>query len=109
MILNMMGKRELDFAVVADMEEPVSGQENLVWVQTVEPMSGWCFSGGEPEEPMEGMVWFMLGNWGEVAFNALKSNAIHIRIISCRQYVSGLWEYKPMKLRKNGVWQELVE
>ena len=108
MILNMIGGKELNFAVMGSMEEPASARENLLWVQTGEQVSGWRFDSTEPQEPMEGMLWFPMVTDGGLSFNAVYTNTIHLRINGCRQYRSGLWEEKPVRLRQNGQWQELA-
>ena len=98
----------LNFKVVGGTTEPVSPSENMIWVNTDTPITGYEFSATNPSDPMEGMVWITVGASSTVAFNALKKNSIMVYPISAKQYASGAWVHKEVKIYQNGAWAKMV-
>ena len=99
---------ELDFAVTGGTEQPSDPAANTIWVNTETEITSWIFSPAEPESPVEGMVWIMMGTSGDVAFNALKRNEIQIYPVSAEQYVGGVWVSVEAHIYQEGTWTELV-
>lgn len=54
----------------------------------------------------EGMVWIATGTTNTVEFNALKENGIMVYPMSAKQYVSGAWMDKIVKIYQGGAWAE---
>ena len=83
---------------------PASAAENTVAVITATNITSWTFSPTEPETPVEGMVWAVVGLTGKLVFNALKKNGIVLYPVSARQYIGGAWADKPAKIFQDGAW-----
>ena len=98
------GGAPLNFKVVGGTSAPASPKENTIWVNTDAEITSWIFSGTEPENPTEGMVWISIGTSSTVEFNALKKNGIQVYPISAKQYVSGAWVDVTVKSYQNGAW-----
>ena len=95
----------LNFKVVPGLTQPGTAAENTIWVKT-QKISSWILSPAEPENPVEGMVWILVGDSGDVAFNALKKNGIRIYPLSAKQYVSGAWVDLDAMIYIGGQWVE---
>ena len=67
-------------------------------------IAGHIFSATQPENPVEGMVWFQTGMSSNAAFNALKKNSIEVYPTGCKQYVVDAWVTKTAKTCINGDW-----
>lgn len=96
----------LNFKVVGGTTEPANPSENMIWVNTNVEITGWEFSANEPETPIEDMVWIATGTTSTVEFNALKKNGIMVYPMSAKQYVSGAWMDKIVKIYQGGAWVE---
>ena len=97
----------LNFKVVGSATEPVSPSENMIWVNTSTPITGWTFSATKPEAPADGQdgpVWIQTSAASTVEFNALKKNGIQIYPISAKQHVGGAWVDVTAKSYQNGAW-----
>lgn len=94
---------ELNFQVAGN-PEPTDPEENTIWINTDEPVTGWTFRADEPETPDPGMVWILTGVSGAMEFNALKENGLQVCPLSAKQYIGGVWVDKAAKSRQNGVW-----
>ena len=79
-------------------------KENTIGVITTTAIAGWYFTAEQPENMMEGGVWFLTGTSSPVAFNALKKNAVQVYPLSAKQYVNGVLEYRPAKIYQSGKW-----
>ena len=102
------GGASLNFKVVGGLTQPADPKENTIWVNTSQKITSWIFAAEAPAEPEEGIVWVTTGASNQVAFNALKKNTVMIYPISAKQYVSGEWQNKTAKTRKNGVWVDWI-
>ena len=104
------GKKEnpLNFSVVTYPSETelkaATPEENTVGVCTTTTMSSWIFSASEPTEPAVGMVWFSVGDFSSVEFNALKENTLQVYPLSAKQYVSGAWVDVTAFTYQGGEW-----
>ena len=97
------GGASLNFKVVGN-PQPENAKENTIWVDTDVKITSWIFSASEPENPVEGMVWFTIGTSSTVEFNALKKNGIQVYPVSVKQYVDGAWLDVTAKSYQNGAW-----
>lgn len=108
MIFNMTGGIPLNFKVKAYASAdllPAYAAENTIAVITETPISGYVFSGTDPEAPEEGTVWIRtMSDQSSFEFNALKKNAIVISTISAKQYINGSWAGVVIKLYQSGQW-----
>lgn len=93
----------LNFKVFGN-PQPSNPKENTIWVNTDIKITGWDFAGSAPAEPVEGMIWFIIGVSGLVSFNALKKNGIEIHPNYAKQYVNGTWVNVDAKIYQNGAW-----
>ena len=79
MIFNIVsggGGSVLNFAIAGN-PRPENPDENTIWIDTNEPISGWTISAEEPAK-VENTVWIAAGSFSQVAFNALKENCIMV-------------------------------
>ncbi len=109
MILNFSGSsggvQTLNYSVLASLTEPLTPDENTIWVQTGTAVSGYRFDAAQPETAEEGMVWFCAGQSGTISFNALKENGIILYPTRAMQYVGGAWSGVEAKIRQDGQWK----
>ena len=97
----------LNFAVVGGTSTPSSPNENTIWVNTSTSITSWVFSPDAPSSPSNGIVWFYVdSSSATISFNALKTNNIHIRPKSAKQYIDGAWVNKTAKIYQNGAWKD---
>lgn len=82
--------------------QPQTAKENTIWVDTDIPITGWLFSSQMPENPEQGMVWFLTATHSGAQFNALKKNGIMVYPLAAKQYVSGAWANVTAKSYQNG-------
>lgn len=80
--------------------------ENTIGVITETKITSWIFAASEPAEPVEGMLWIVVGSSSPVGFNALKKNTILICPLAARQYVDGGWTDVTAKIYQNGAWAD---
>lgn len=109
MIFNMSGSgggAGLNFKVVGN-PQPASASENTIWIDTDTEITSWIFSATEPDTPSEGMVWIATDKSSDMAFNALKKNAVMVYPLSAKQYVGGAWVDVEAKCYQNAEWMEL--
>ena len=96
----------LNFTVVGGTTVPASPSENMIWVNTDVPITGWIFSAAQPETAAEGEVWIATGTSSPSSFNALKKNGIVVYPISAKQYIGGAWASKTALSYQAGAWEE---
>lgn len=95
---------ELNFEVVGGTTQPTNPTENTLWVNTDTEITGWYFTPTQPENMVEGEVWFGTGTINTVAFNVLKNNTIMIYPQSAKQYVNGALVNVEAKNYIGGKW-----
>ena len=81
----------LNYKIVGNTTEPGNPKENTIWIKTDVKITCHTFSEKEPNSPVEGMVWIMVGRDSAVGFNALKKNCIVILPVAVLQYADGSW------------------
>lgn len=104
-VLSIPGAR-LNFEVAGGETAPESPQENTIFVNTAQPITGWALRMDAPETPEEGMVHISLGYFGTVDINALKENEIQLYPIAAKQYTGGAWMDVPMRIWRDGAWAD---
>ena len=104
-IENIKGGADLNFEVVGGTTKPSNPKPNTIWVNTSTAIAGWAFSTDEPTTPVSGMVWIKTEQSSNTELNALKDNAISLRLLSARQYANG-WGEKPTLIYQSGYWNE---
>lgn len=86
------GGSNLNFEVKdyrSEDSRPSTEKENAIAVITNTDVTSWVFSATEPENPEEDMVWFEISSTSDVTFNALKKNALIVRLSRAYQYING--------------------
>ena len=68
------------------------------------PITSHVFSATQPENPVEGMVWFNVGLSCAAPINALKKNGLWIYPTACQQYINGAWTTRTAETYQGGVW-----
>lgn len=107
-IVRRGGGASLNYKVVDGITQPTTSKENTVWVNTDVKITSHIFSATQPENPVEGMVWFQIGTQSAVLFNALKKNGIILHCLRAKQYISGAWVTKIAKSYQGGEWLEWI-
>ena len=102
------GGTSLNFEVVGGTTEPTNPKENMIWVNTSNKITGWHFSATQPENMVEGEVWFATGTSSDVAFNALEKNDIYVYPLKAAQYVNSELNEVTAKFYQGGEWRLLV-
>jgi len=100
---------ELNFTIVGSTAKPANPDENTIWVNTEQKMTGWTLQHGEPDEPQEGLIWIQLAEEAGVTFNALKSNELVVSAIGCMQYGEDSWTEREAQIYMNGEWMEWIK
>lgn len=102
------GGASLNFKVVRyDTEEQLKAstpKPNTIGVITETDITGWIFSGTEPAEPVDGLVWFVLSDRSSVEFNALKKYTMMVYPVTARQYVDGALVSVTAMTYQSGEW-----
>lgn len=102
------GSGGLNFKIVSYATESElladTPKENTIGVITTTPITGWYFAAEQPENMVNGDVWFPTGTSSHVAFNALKKNAVQVYPLSAKQMVSGALVEKTAKSYQGGKW-----
>ena len=104
-VLSIPGAR-LNFEVLGGETAPESPEENTIWVNTAQTITGWALRMDAPETPEEGMVHISLGYFGTVEINALEENEIQMYPIAAKQYTGGAWMDVPMRIWREGAWAD---
>lgn len=106
MIINLTGRQKgiLSFTLAGGSTEPAAPLENMVWVNTEEPITGWIFSKEEPVEPPEGSVWFLLDQDASARFDPMAVNSIVLHPAGVMQYVQGVWYKYTAMCYTDGQW-----
>ena len=99
------GGTDFNFTVTAGTQQPVSPEENTVWVETELTATDWIMSADEPEKK-EGRLWLVLSSQGRIALNTVKKNGIVVHISAAKQYDGTQWSDKTVKAFINGQWYE---
>ena len=102
------GGTSLNFKVIEGTTEPANPKDNMIWVNTSNKITGWYFSATQPENMVEGEVWFATGTSSDVAFNALEKNDIYVYPLKATQYVNGELKEVTAKFYQGGEWRLLV-
>lgn len=98
------GGTSLNFKVIPN-PQPETAKENTIWVDT-DRINQYYFSAKQPDNMAEYDVWFPIGTYSAVSFNALKKNGIMVYPLSAKQYVSGSLVNKDFKIHLDGSWTE---
>ena len=100
------GGTALNFKVVGN-PQPESAKGNTIWVNTDVPIGAWYFAATQPENLIEGDVWFSVGTISPVEFNALKKNGIQVYPLKARQYINGAWVDVTAMIYQGGAWVKM--
>lgn len=103
------GGAGLNFKVKAYASElllPATASENTIAVITDTAISSYVFSTTEPQNPVDGMVWFYTGTQSSIEFNALKKNNLQVYPLGAKQYIGDVWVSKTAKIYQNGEFED---
>ena len=100
---NFGGGVPLNFKVVGN-PQPTNPKENTIWVNTDTKITSYHFSATQPSSPTAGMVWIPTAATSPVAFSAVKKNSLMVYPMSAKQYVSGKWVEKEVKIYQGSKW-----
>lgn len=102
---------ELNYSIIGGLEEPENPTENMIWVQTDQPITGHIFRNHIPESAVQGTILIYTGHYSRAAFDRMIINDIttdEIYPISTKQYLNGAWEDKYSTIYQNKKWVDLI-
>lgn len=97
----------LNFEVVGGMEQPSNPENNTVWVETDQPITGWEFCACEPETQYEGMVWVRLGSYKNTEISI--GDTFKVCVVAVYQSIDGVFAEKHGLLFVDGKWITLAK
>ena len=100
------GGDNLNFDIVGGMIQPANPKENTIWVETEQEITGWTFCSDEPDEPVNGVLYFLTSVQSDISFNAIKKNALMVSPIMCFQYKDGVRVKRTALIYQNEDWVE---
>ena len=107
---NGPGGIALNFKVVGGLIQPSNPSENTIWAYTDVKITDYKLGKYEPKNPIDGLLWIPLGASSNVAFHALNMcgrEFDEVYPLPAKQYVSGAWVDKTVKIYQNGEWVDL--
>ena len=112
MIFNMVGGGGTGgasiFIVNSVNQRPTNVFNNTLWVNTDVDAVKCVFSGNEPSNPTEGMLWLIISNSDNVNVAApINKDWMKFNLGIVRQYIDGAWERKVAQLYKDGIWVDV--
>ena len=108
------GGAGLNYKIVGGTTTPMSPTENMIWVNTGDPISSHVFSSMDTPSGYDGRVWIKTGVRSGVQMNLLKPRSISPGIpkaditicpLSASQYIGGTWVNRVAKVYQGGVWK----
>ena len=93
---------DLKFVVVGGTTQPTNPTENMIWVVTDTPITGYYFSADAPTNLSNGEVWISVGTSSPVSFEAV--NDLVVYPLAASQQVYGSLTSKVVKTYRNGSW-----
>ena len=76
--------------VVTGLSEPVSAKENTVWVKSDKAGKKYVFSEAAPENPSEGLIWFLTSSAGAITQTNVYTDGAWV-MTDAYMYLSGNW------------------
>lgn len=107
------GGAGLNFKIVGGTTKPVSPKNNTIWVNTNVEIGEYQLSATEPETRVDGTalqngdLWIKTGIDTNVEFNAVKKNAIKLKLVNSYQWNGSAWIAKTAKIYINSKWTDL--
>ncbi len=84
---------------------PAKADHNAIWLNTPNEIKSYALTPTEPETPVEGMAWIIIGTSGAVKMvSPVGGDWITVYPISAKQYVNGAWVNVEAKSYQNGEW-----
>lgn len=105
------GGVNLNFKVVGGALQPTDPNENTIWVNTDQKITGWVFSIDEPSSSMDGIIWIGMSDTDSgyvelnISFEEHKSSSLYLKPV--RQKEGDAWVYKQAKIFIGGEWKDL--
>ena len=108
-----LGGAGLNFKIVGAATQPASPKENTIWINTSTPIKNWQFAVSQPTKRADGTalqngdLWIKTGIDTNVEFNAVKKNAIKLKLVDSYQWNGSAWIAKTAKIYINSKWTDL--
>lgn len=99
----------INYSVVGGLTEPSNPTNNMIWVQTDQPITNHIFRNTEPDNPIEGMVCIFTGDYSIIEFSRILVNNIEVDEVHplfARQYINNEWIEKKAVSYQNYKWNE---
>lgn len=102
------GGSSLNFTVVGGTTRPSSPEENTIWVNTSETITGVIMSAVSQSVLADGEVWIRLMDSGSASVSVISDAAIIVKAGTVVQYVSGVLVGRNAQIYQDGVWADMV-
>ena len=108
-----LGGAGLNFKIVGAATQPASPKENTIWINTSTSIKNWQFAVSQPTKRADGTalqngdLWIKTGIDTNVEFNAVKKNAIKLKLVDSYQWNGSAWIAKTAKIYINSKWTDL--
>ena len=91
--------------IVGGANRPANVSQNTIWIDTDVEITSYVLSATEPENPVDGMVWIIIGNSGVTKLTSpVGKEWVTIYPLSANQYVGGAWADVEAKSYQFGAW-----
>lgn len=98
----------VEINVITASELPATVVENQIVVITSTPANNIYVATNEPESPANGDIWVKVAEGDYGVSLSDESPYLDLRLVSARQYDSGVWNAKDGYVGISGVWEQFV-
>lgn len=98
-----------ELTIVGGTTRPAKATQNTIWIATDVKITDYALSAIEPENPVEGMVWITISNFGAVKVpSPAGGDWITVYPLAAKQLIDGVWVEKVSSIYQNGEWMEIL-
>lgn len=94
-----------ELTIVGGTTRPAKPTQNMIWVDTDVEITNYILSATEPEAPVEGMVWIVIGDSSRIKIpSPVGDNWITVYPVSVKQRIDSVWVGQTAKGYRDGEW-----
>lgn len=98
---------KVNVTVVGGTTQPVSPDENAIWVNTSVTITKWTAQYDEPSNPVEGQVWVITNGYSAAGFSPIPDDVTMIYPVSAKIYHSSAWVRCSGSVYTGGSWHPM--